>query len=320
MSEQQIALLTAVSVFSALQAVIMHTGRHREELRQRLHFLADEKKAALSPAAGEKEGVARTRLSVALRLRPLQKMLEATEQELARADILLRAEELVALQLAAVALLPLLSLYLFNNFFLALAMAVFAAVFPVLLIRNSKLRRRRKFSGQLEEALTTMTSSLRAGFSLLQTLDALQQESSAPLASELRQTLQEIKFGLPTEEALKNMARRVQCDDLELIVTAINIQHQVGGNLAEVLDNITHTIRERIRIKGEVRTLTAQGRISGTIVALLPLFLAAFLLIVNPSYLLVLFRHPLGLALTGAAIISGIIGGLMIRKIVDIEY
>lgn len=319
MSEQQIALLTAVSVFSALQALMMHAGRHREEIRQRLHSLADEKKAAISPAAGEKEG-ARKRLSVALRLRPLQKMLEATEQELARADILLRAEELVALQLAAVVLLPLLSLYLFNNIFLALAMAVFAAVFPILLIRNSKLRRRRKFSGQLEEALTTMTSSLRAGFSLLQTLDALQQETSAPLASELRQTLREIRFGLPTEEALKNMTRRVQCDDLELIVTAINIQHQVGGNLAEVLDNITHTIRERIRIKGEVRTLTAQGRISGTIVALLPLLLAAFLLIVNPSYLLVLFHHPLGLALTGAAIISGITGALLIRKIVDIEY
>jgi tight adherence protein B len=319
LSEQQIALLTAVSVFLALQTLMMHAGRHREEMRQRLYALADEKKAAITPAAGEKEG-ARKRLSVALRLRPLQKMLEATEQELARADILLRAEELVALQLAAVVLLPLLSLYLFNNFFLALAMAVFAAVFPMLLIRNSKLRRRRKFSGQLEEALITMTSSLRAGFSLLQTLDALQQETSAPLASELRQTLREIRFGLPTEEALKNMTRRVQCDDLELIVTAINIQHQVGGNLAEVLDNITHTIRERIRIKGEVRTLTAQGRISGTIVALLPLFLATFLLIVNPSYLLVLFRHPLGLALTGAAFISGITGALLIRKIVDIEY
>jgi tight adherence protein B len=148
----------------------------------------------------------------------------------------------------------------------------------------------------------------------------MQQEAVPPLAGEFRQTLREIKYGLPTEEALKNMARRVRCDDLDLVITAINIQHQVGGNLAEVLDNITHTIRERIRIKGEVRTLTAQGRISGTIVALLPLALAAFLMIVNPTYLSVLFRHPLGLTLTGAAIVFGVVGAILIKKIVNIEY
>lgn len=320
MSEQQIALLIAGSVFFALQALVLHTSRHKEAVKQRLQFLATGKDASTSTAAGVKKDSGKVKLHTALRLTGLQKLLEATDQELAQADIPLRAGELVAIQLSAVALLPLLSLYYFNSIVLALTIAISGAVLPVVLIRNSKLRRRRKFSEQLGEALPVMSSSLRAGFSLLQTLDALHHETVAPLASELRQSLREIKYGIPTEEALKNMTRRVQCDDLELIVTAIIIQHQVGGNLAEVLDNISHTIRERIRIKGEVRTLTAQGRISGTIVALLPLVLAAFLLIVNPSYLLVLFRHPLGLALTGAAVVFGLVGAVLIKRIVSIEY
>jgi tight adherence protein B len=320
LTELQIALLTAGCVFLTLQTLMTHVGRRREEVRQRLQSVAARKEAAMFPAADEKKAAGALRLPATLHLTGLQRMLDATEQELAQADIPLRAGELVALQMAAVVLFPLLSLYYFGSFVLAMIMAFSGAALPVLLVRNSKLRRRRKFSDQLGEALPVMSSSLRAGFSLLQTLDAMQQEAVPPLAGEFRQTLREIKYGLPTEEALKNMARRVRCDDLDLVITAINIQHQVGGNLAEVLDNITHTIRERIRIKGEVRTLTAQGRISGTIVALLPLALAAFLMIVNPTYLSVLFRHPLGLTLTGAAIVSGVVGAILIKKIVNIEY
>lgn len=320
MTELQIALLTAGSVFFTLQTIVTYVRRSREEVRQRLQSLAAGKEVPVSPAAGERKEAAAFRLPAALRLTGLQKLLEAAEQELAQADIPLRAGELAALQLAAVVLLPLLSIHYFSSFYLALTMAFCGAALPMLFVRSSKLRRRRKFTDQLGEALPVMSSSLRAGFSLLQTLDALQNEAAAPLSSELRQTLREIKYGIPTEEALKNLTRRVRCEDLDLIVTAIVIQHQVGGNLAEVLDNITHTIRERIRIKGEVRTLTAQGKISGTIVALLPVALAAFLMIVNPSYLLVLFRHPLGLALTGAAILSGVVGAVLIKKIVNIEY
>ncbi len=319
MGELQIALLVAGSVFIFLQALTAHAGRHRNEMKQRLRLLAAGSDAANGAAdsAGVRPAV---RLSAGLRLPALKKMLEATEQELAQADILLRPGELIAMQMAATVLLPLAGLYIFDSFVLALTLVVCGAVLPVALIKNSKLRRIRKFSDQLGEALPVMSSSLRAGFSLLQTLDCLQSESPAPLSSELKQTLQEMKYGIPTEEALKNMTRRVCCDDLELIVTAINIQHQVGGNLAEVLDNITHTIRERIRIKGEVRTMTAQGRISGTIVALLPLVLAAFLMIVNPSYLSVLLSYPLGLVMVGAAVVSGLVGALLIKKIVNIEY
>jgi len=320
LSELPIAILTAGSVFLALQAIILQAKGHKEEMRQRLQLLAAGESVANSPAPREK-AAGKTGLPTALlRFSPLQKVLETFERELAQADIPLRAGELLAVQLAAIVLLPLASINLVGSVPLALVMVASAAVLPMALIQNARLRRKRKLSEQIGEALPLMASSLRAGFSLLQTLDAMQQETPAPLANEFRQTLREIKYGIPTEEALKNMARRVQCSDLDLVVTAINIQHQVGGNLAEVLDNITHTIRERIRIKGEVRTLTAQGRVSGTIVAVLPLALAAFLMVVNPSYLAVLFRHPLGLLLTGAAIISGVVGALLIKKIVNIEY
>jgi len=129
-----------------------------------------------------------------------------------------------------------------------------------------------------------------------------------------------MKLGTPTEEALHNMTRRVKSEDFDLIVTAVSIQRQVGGNMAEILDNIAFTIKERLRIKGEVRTLTAQGRISGTVIALLPILLAGFLAVVNPSYMMVLFTNPLGLIMLGGAAVSELFGYLLIRKIVNINY
>jgi tight adherence protein B len=130
--------------------------------------------------------------------------------------------------------------------------------------------------------------------------------------------LQEMNWGTPTEEALLNMAARVNSEDLELVVTAVLIQRQVGGNLAEVLDNIATTIRERVRIKGEIKTLTAQGRISGLIIGLLPILLTAVIYFLNPAYIKPLFASKTGLTMVSFAVLAQILGLGLIKKIVQI--
>ena len=129
-----------------------------------------------------------------------------------------------------------------------------------------------------------------------------------------------MNLGTPIEDALNNLSKRVNSDDLELVITAVLIQRQVGGNLAEVLDNIGGAIRERIRIKREIKTLTAQGRISGVIIGLLPIFLAVFMLTANPGYILELFTNRVGLIMLTLAVLGQFIGLIVIKKIVDIKF
>jgi len=140
-----------------------------------------------------------------------------------------------------------------------------------------------------------------------------------PIAAEFHRVTQEIALGLHYEEALNNMLRRVPSDDLDLLITAVNIQGKVGGNLAEILDTIGHTIRERVRIKGEIRVLTAQQMISGYILTALPVALGLILYLINRTYMGRMFRDPCGLIMLGVAAVMIFIGFMAIRKIVNIE-
>jgi tight adherence protein B len=180
-------------------------------------------------------------------------------------------------------------------------------------------KRLEAFTKQIVDALTLISSSLKAGYSFIQSMEVVAQEVPAPLGEEFSLAMHEMSLGATVEESLEEMVQRVGSDDLALVVTAVLVQRQTGGNLAEVLDNIAETIRERIRIRGEIRTLTAQGRISGWIVGLLPVGLGAAVSAINPSYMSVLFRHPLGLLFLLLGACGQVIGVLVIRKIVQIE-
>jgi len=164
-----------------------------------------------------------------------------------------------------------------------------------------------------------MSNAIRSGFSFLQAMDMASREMSAPLSVEWGSALKEMQLGVSTEQALENLTTRVGSMDLELMVTAIIIQRQVGGNLSEVLSNIHNTIQGRLRIQKEIRTLTAQGRISGYLIAGLPFFIALMLLFINPSYLELLISKPLGWEMIGGGLISQTIGFVIIRKIVNIK-
>jgi len=172
----------------------------------------------------------------------------------------------------------------------------------------------------LGDALGLVANSLRTGYGFMQALDMVSREMPAPIAPEFGRVLKEMNLGLSTEDAMSNLTTRVNSDDLNLVITAVLIQRQVGGNLAEVLDNIANTIRERVKLKGEVQTLTAQGRISGMIIGGLPFALGVFIYVINPGYMQVLFTNPMGKIVLGVAFVSQVFGMLIIRKIVDIKY
>ena len=183
------------------------------------------------------------------------------------------------------------------------------------------------FNKQLPDTITLIANALRAGSSFLQAIELVVRESRPPISTEFGRVIREVNLGLPFEQALENMVRRVRSDDLELMATAISIQHQVGGNLAEILDSIAFTIRERVRIKGEIRTLTAQQRLSGYVVGFLPIGLAGFLFVAAPELHGADVRQPAraSSACRPASIIllfggfMMFIGFMLIRKIVDIE-
>lgn len=140
-----------------------------------------------------------------------------------------------------------------------------------------------------------------------------------PISKEFGRVLKEMSFGLDQTQSLMNLLKRVESEDLKLMVTAIIIQKETGGNLSEILDNIAETIRDRVRLQGEVKTLTAQGRFSGMIVAIVPFALGLFMYTVNKPYIMLLFNEPIGRMMLGAAVVNEIIGVLMIRKIIKIE-
>lgn len=181
-------------------------------------------------------------------------------------------------------------------------------------------RRRKKFTNQLGDMLTMVANALRAGFSFMQAFELISREMDAPMGREVQLVVNEVNLGNTLESALDNMQRRVASPDFELVVTAVLIQRQVGGDLAQILDTISDTIQERIRMRREVMTLTAQGRASGIVVACVPIGLGIFLYIVSPTYLQPLLETDVGHMFIAGAIVSECIGMLIIRKIVDIQY
>jgi tight adherence protein B len=202
---------------------------------------------------------------------------------------------------------------------LGLVFGVVGFFVPRMYVRMRQRQRLNQFNDQLSDTITLLANSLRSGFSIVQSMETVAQQLPNPIAGEFKRVTQEIALGLHYEQALNNMLRRMPSDDLDLMITAINIQGKVGGNLAEILDTIGHTIRERVRIKGEIRVLTAQQMISGYVLTALPVVLGLVLYLINRQYIGRMFNDPCGWIMIGVS--AGMIGlgFMMIRKIVDIE-
>jgi tight adherence protein B len=243
-------------------------------------------------------------------------------QDLARADLKLKTGEYFALMFLAAVLFG-----VFGYFFgagspiFAILGGLFGTWVPGFYVRRQQRARLQKFNDQLPDMLNLMVNGLRTGFSAMQAMEAVGKEMPAPMNDEFRRVVQEMQLGVPMEAALANLLRRIPSDDLDLAVTAINIQREVGGNLAEILDTISVTIRERIRIKGEVRAITAQVTLSGRFLGMMPIFLALGLWGLNRDYMEQFFSEPIicGIIMISTASLMLIFGFITLNKIADIE-
>lgn len=240
-------------------------------------------------------------------------------KELNKANWSLKISEFGIIVVLLAAVPGLLVIMFSDRTVLAIIFSSLGGMSPLIYLKYKQSVRKKLFGGQLLEAITIISNSLKSGYSFLQSMDLVSREMPAPISEEFRKMLQEVKLGIAFESAVDRMTQRVESDDLDLVITGVKIQREVGGNLTEILDKIAHTIRERVRIKGQIQTLTAQGRLSGMILGLLPVALGMFLYTASPEYMMTLFVHPAGKAMLVMAAISQILGVMIIKKIIDIK-
>ncbi|MBC7104482.1 MAG: type II secretion system F family protein [Firmicutes bacterium] len=241
------------------------------------------------------------------------------EAELAGADVPLRGEEFLGAVVLAALGGGCAGLLLLRSLPAAAGLALVGAAVPFLMLLRARASRLARFEARLPDALALMASGLRAGFPFVQTLDMVRSEIPGPVGREFGRTFREIQLGAQTEEALADLTARVRSAELDLVVTAVLIQREVGGNLAEVLDNIAGTVRDRLRLRREMRALTASGRLSGWVIGLLPLAVGAFILVFNPGYFRVMVDSTGGKVALALAAAGEVLGALVIRRIVNPE-
>ncbi len=242
--------------------------------------------------------------------------------QLARADLKLTVAEYAALHVVSI-----IGFFAGGYFVLFrgdLIMSIVAGFvglfFPRIYVSRATSQRLLRFEQQLPDTLGLWVNALRSGFSVMQAMEAISRDAPEPTSTEFKRVVQEVQLGIDVEDALEHLLARVESEDLDLVVTAVNIQREVGGNLAEILDVISHTIRERVKLKGEIRVLTSQGRITGWLISLLPIIVALFLSVIQPGFMNPMFENRMcgwpmlgiGLALIG-------LGMAAIQKIVNIE-
>jgi tight adherence protein B len=329
-----VAGVAAGAIF--LIAIGIATSGSGSAVSTRLERYASGRDGAAAAAAGS--GGLSEMISSSVALAQLNRVVERRDfganlaREIARADLKIKVSEYLAIWAGAVVGLPLLFVVLslglpaLRSPIALLVAALIGFMLPRFWLGRRKSGRLKAFNKSLPDTITLLANALRAGSSFLQAIELVVRESRPPISTEFGRVIREVNLGLPFEQALENMVRRVRSDDLELMATAISIQHTVGGNLAEILDSIAYTIRERVRIKGEIQTLTAQQRLSGYVVGFLPIGLAGFLFIAAPNFMEPMFANPPAVLGLPAGVVILIFGGFMmfmgfmfIRKIVDIE-
>jgi len=247
-------------------------------------------------------------------------------RELARADLKFKVAEYYALIFMSAVVMAFLAWLIQPHIASVVIGGIIGLFIPRFYVKRQQTARLNKFNDQLSDMLSLMVNGLRAGYSTMQALEAVSRELPTPLSDEFRRVVQEMQIGIPMEKALDNLLRRIPSEDLDFVITAINVQREVGGNLSEILDTISFTIRERVRIKGEIRVMTATVRTSATVLSLIPVFLAAALWFVSPEYIGTFFDESANLPqpLCGIIAVSTIVGMIaagyfVMMKIADIE-
>jgi len=303
-------------LFLLIIGVIVSITSERSLVEERLgRFLEDERPQAEQEAGGSiitdwlNRRVAKSSMG------------DRVSRELARADLKLKVAEYFALVFMSTVVMALIAYLIQPIYFSAIIGGVIGFFLPRFYVKRQQTVRLNKFNDQLSDMLSLMVNGLRAGYSVMQALEAVSRELPAPISDEFHRVVQEMQIGITMEKALDNLLRRIPSDDLDFVITAVNVQREVGGNLSEILDTISFTIRERVRIKGEIRVMTAQVRTSGMVLSLIPVFLTVALWFVSPEYLSSFFdRGPVcGWAAVGTVVGMIVSGYFVMMKIADIE-
>jgi tight adherence protein B len=330
-----IAGIAALAIFMIAIGVSMARGG--SDVNARLERYASTKADKPAAAAGANPTLTEA-LQASAAMAQLNKVVEQRDfganlaREIARADLRLKVSEYLLIWAGTTAGVPILMVAAsvampgLRNPIALLVGALIGFMLPRFWLGRRRSGRINAFNKQLPDTITLIANALRAGSSFLQAIELVVRESRPPISTEFGRVIREVNLGLSFDVALENMVRRVKSDDLELMATAIAIQHTVGGNLAEILDSIAFTIRERVRIKGEIRTLTAQQRLSGYVVGMLPIGLAGFLFVAAPGFMEPMFNPKVQLVGLPAGVVILFFGGFMmfigfmiIRRVVDIE-
>ena len=246
-------------------------------------------------------------------------IVQSTMLQLQQADIKLRHSEFIAIS-ALFVIVPTMMIYILtSNIVLTIMVCVIGLITPRLYIGFKHSQRMKKIDSQLVDVLILISNSLKAGYSFMQSVEMIAQEAPYPISSEFNRLTKEISLGYPIEKSMDDLTERVDSEDFDLAITVVKIQRSVGGNLSEILDKIVDTIRERVRIKGEINTLTAQGKAQGWLLALLPPIIFMIIYAISPEFMTPMLNTAFGQAMIGLALLLQVIGALFIKKIVEIR-
>jgi tight adherence protein B len=324
-----IAVAAVVAVGALAFGIYTIRSERQTEIDERLGRYTTEYGAQLSDlmALGDEEDTLQQATAATMLQDAVDRRLEDRDfaktwkVQLAKADLKLTPAEFLGLHVLSVLLFFFVGWFiLFGTPIIGVPMGVAGFFAPRIWVAMKTGKRLHRFEDQLPDNLQMWVNGLRSGYSVLQAVEAISREAAEPTQTEFKRVVQEVQLGIPMDEALDHLLVRMPSEDLDLVITAVNIQREVGGNLAEILEIISHTVRERIKLKGEIRVLTAQGRVTGYIIGGLPVVLLAFLMLINRDYVGLLFTNRLcGWPMLGCGAGMIALGTAAIQKIVDIE-
>lgn len=316
-----VILLVVVGILAVLMLVLALRGEQgggEAQIEKRIDtYIGKEDKASKKEIEQEAKRLAKLTEGLGKAVEKRSFGMKIAEQ-LARANVKLTVGEYLILSLISPILFGALAFLIFRSF-LFLVGVLFGLFVPRLVVNILSKRRLKQFNEQLGPAINLMVNGLRSGYSMLQAMESVARDMPPPISEEFTRVTLEIGLGIPYDQALEHLVKRVPSDDLALMVTAINVQHEVGGNLAEILDVISFTIRERVRIKGEIAALTAQGMMTGYVISGLPIALALILTALNKEYMGRMFRMTCGWIMLGVSLVLIVLGFWAMMKIVQIE-
>jgi len=239
--------------------------------------------------------------------------------ELTEAGMVIRPSEFIGIVAGVVIVSQIAAVLVFRTLLGHVLFGLIGVAIPVLVLMSKQQKRRAAFEAQIPNALLLIASSLRSGFSFPRGMQMIAQEMPPPISQEFQRVLDETNVGRSLQDALGDVVKRSQSYDFDLVVTAVLIQLSVGGNLADVLEAISATIRERVQIMGEMRSLTVEGKLSGIILLALPIFLGVALSVMNPDYMRVMIEEPLGRIMLGVGGVFQVLGALIIKKMLVLD-